>query len=197
MIMGLSLVVAVFVLLANLADGRRLRRRRPAGAVQLMATTTQSQPQALPGTATFVGRPVERPIVRTLRRFAKHRMAVIGVIVIAILVILAIVGNEAEALKQNLGQANKPPSPGALVRDRPERPRRLRPHPRRRSRVARGRPDRDGLLGPHRHDPRRHRRLLPAGGPDHHARRRHRHELPDDHPAADRGRPSWARASST
>ncbi len=76
-----------------------------------MATTTQSQPQALPGTATFVGRPAERPIVRTLRRFSKHRMAVIGVIVIAILVILAIVGNEAEALKQNLGQANKPPSP--------------------------------------------------------------------------------------
>jgi peptide/nickel transport system permease protein len=72
---------------------------------------TQPQPQAVPGTATFVGRPVERPLIRTLRRFAKHRMAVIGVIVIAILIILAIVGNEAEALKQNLGQANKPPSP--------------------------------------------------------------------------------------
>ena len=76
-----------------------------------MATTTQTQPQAVPGTATFVGRPVERPVIRTLRRFAKHRMAVVGVIVIAILIILAIVGNEAEALKQNLAQANKPPSP--------------------------------------------------------------------------------------
>jgi peptide/nickel transport system permease protein len=76
-----------------------------------MATTTQTQPQALPGSATFVGRPVERPVVRTLRRFAKHRMAVVGVVVIAILIILAIVGSEADALKQNLAQANKPPSP--------------------------------------------------------------------------------------
>ena len=71
-----------------------------------MATQTQTQPQVVPdvvpGTTTFVGRPVERPIVRTLRRFAKHRMAVVGVIVIAILVILAIVGNEAEALKQQV-----------------------------------------------------------------------------------------------
>ena len=76
-----------------------------------MATTTQTQPQALPGSATFVGRPVERPVVRTLRRFAKHRMAVVGVFVIAILILLALVGSEADALKQNLAQANKPPSP--------------------------------------------------------------------------------------
>ena len=76
-----------------------------------MATTTQTQPQVIPGTATFVGRPVERPVVRTLRRFAKHRMAVIGVIVIVVLIILAIVGSEAAALKQNLAIANKPPSP--------------------------------------------------------------------------------------
>jgi len=50
-----------------------------------MATQTQTQPQVVPdvvpGTTTFVGRPVERPIVRTLRRFAKHRMAVVGMIV--------------------------------------------------------------------------------------------------------------------
>jgi peptide/nickel transport system permease protein len=76
-----------------------------------MATTTQNPPQALPGSSTFVGRPVERPIIRTLRRFAKHRMAVVGVVVIVILIILAIVGSEAAALKQNLALANKPPSP--------------------------------------------------------------------------------------
>ena len=70
----------------------------------------------MPGTATFVGRPVERPVVRTLRRFAKHRMAVVGVIVIAILIILAIVGNEAEALKQNLGAGQQAAVARALVR---------------------------------------------------------------------------------
>ena len=115
MIMGLSLIVGGLRPRGQPPDGRHVRRRRPTGPIQLMATQTQTQPQVVPdvvpGTTTFVGRPVERPIVRTLRRFAKHRMAVVGVIVIAILVILAIVGNEAEALKQNLGQANKPPSP--------------------------------------------------------------------------------------
>ena len=73
-------------------------------------TTTTTAPQALTGAPTFT-RPVERPIVRTLRRFRRHRMAVIGVATIAILVILALVGSEAAALKQNLAQANQPPSP--------------------------------------------------------------------------------------
>ena len=80
-----------------------------------MATTTQTQPQAMPGTATFVGRPSERPVVRTLRRFAKHRMAVVGVIVIVVLIILAIVGSEAAALKQNLAMptSRRPRSTGS------------------------------------------------------------------------------------
>ena len=58
----------------------------------------------------FAGRPVERPLIRTLRRFRRHRMAVVGVTTIAILVILAVIGDEAAALKQSLANANKAPS---------------------------------------------------------------------------------------
>ena len=65
-----------------------------------MATTTS--PQTLRAGAGTFSRPVERPIVRTLRRFRRHRMAVLGVIVILILIILALAGNEFAALKQNL-----------------------------------------------------------------------------------------------
>ena len=54
--------------------------------------------------------------MRTLRRFAKHRMAVVGVIVIVVLIILAIVGSEAAALKQNLGDGQQAAVARALVR---------------------------------------------------------------------------------
>ena len=81
-----------------------------------MATTTSTPTSSTPAVGALTGpgtfsRPVERPIIRTLRRFRRHRMAVVGVIVIGILVILALVGNEAAALKQNLAIANQPPSP--------------------------------------------------------------------------------------
>jgi len=59
---------------------------------------------------SILRQPVERPLVRTIRRFARHRMAVIGLVTIAILVVLAIIGDETAALKQSLANANKPPS---------------------------------------------------------------------------------------
>lgn len=75
-----------------------------------MATTTA--PKALQtGAGTFVGRPAERPIVRTIRRFRRHRMAVIGLGTIVVLIVLAIIGNEQAALKQSLAIANQAPSP--------------------------------------------------------------------------------------
>ena len=55
--------------------------------------------------------PAESPWRRTLRRFLRHRLAVLGLIIIAILIVLALTASEAAALKQNLAQANKPPSP--------------------------------------------------------------------------------------
>ncbi len=73
-----------------------------------MVTTTS--PAALQ-TGTLLGRPVERPLLRTIRRFRRHRMAVIGLMTIGILVILAVIGDDQAALKQSLVQANKPPSP--------------------------------------------------------------------------------------
>lgn len=59
---------------------------------------------------SILSQKVERPVVRTIRRFARHRMAVIGLVTIAILVILAVIGDETAALKQSLANANKPPS---------------------------------------------------------------------------------------
>jgi peptide/nickel transport system permease protein len=59
--------------------------------------------------------PAESPWRRTLRRFLRHRLAVLGLIVIVVLVLLALTASEAAALKQNLAQANKPPSPEHLL----------------------------------------------------------------------------------
>ncbi len=75
-----------------------------------MATTTA--PKALQtGAGTFVGRPVERPLRRTIRRFRRHRMAVVGLITILVLIVLAVIGSEQTALKQSLAIANQAPSP--------------------------------------------------------------------------------------
>ena len=75
-----------------------------------MAVTEAAAPSKLSPAATTLP-PFETPFRRTLRRFVRHRLAVLGVVIIVILVILALVGSEASALKQNLAQANKPPSP--------------------------------------------------------------------------------------
>jgi peptide/nickel transport system permease protein len=60
---------------------------------------------------------VESPARRALRRFLGHRLALIGLCVIAVIVLLAIFGDERAALQQNLklGYPNQPPGkiPGA------------------------------------------------------------------------------------
>ena len=75
-----------------------------------MATATETA-----GTKTFVASntlpPSESPLRRTLRRFLRHRLAVLGLVVILVLMVLALTASDAAALKQNLAQANKPPSP--------------------------------------------------------------------------------------
>jgi peptide/nickel transport system permease protein len=63
-----------------------------------------------PHTAASLMPPVETPFRRTIRRFRRHRLAVIGLVGIAILIVLAVLGSEAQALKINLADANKPPS---------------------------------------------------------------------------------------
>lgn len=50
------------------------------------------------------------PLGRTLRRFRRHRLAVLGVGMITILVIAALAGSEELAVIQHLDQANQPPS---------------------------------------------------------------------------------------
>jgi peptide/nickel transport system permease protein len=72
-------------------------------------------------------RPVETPIVfevespgrRALRRFLRHRLALVGLGIIALIVLLAIFSDERAALQQNLrlGLTNQPPGkiPGALL----------------------------------------------------------------------------------
>src|SRR5438876_3536570 len=53
---------------------------------------------------------VDTPLRRTLRRFRRHRLAVLGLGIVLVLIVLAVVGSEAAANKQNLAGANLPPS---------------------------------------------------------------------------------------
>jgi peptide/nickel transport system permease protein len=62
--------------------------------------------------------PIELPTVaapasptrKALRRFRRHRLAMVGVVIIVLLVVAALLGAEQAALTQNLRNANKPPS---------------------------------------------------------------------------------------
>jgi peptide/nickel transport system permease protein len=72
-------------------------------AVTDTSTTLRAPATTLP--------PIEQPWRRTMRRFLRHRLAVIGLVIIVILVVAAFLAPESLALKQNLAQANKPPSP--------------------------------------------------------------------------------------
>jgi peptide/nickel transport system permease protein len=60
---------------------------------------------------THTSHRVESPGRRTLRRFMRHRLAMVGVVIIALISFLAIIGNEQMALQQNLrmGFTNQPP----------------------------------------------------------------------------------------
>lgn len=51
------------------------------------------------------------PRRRALRRFLRHRLALVGIVTIAVIVLLALLGSEEAALKQNLrlGFTNQPP----------------------------------------------------------------------------------------
>lgn len=61
----------------------------------------------------------ESPGRRALRRFLRHRLAIVGLITIGLIAILALIGSEEAALKQNLrlGIPNQPPGklPGYLL----------------------------------------------------------------------------------
>jgi peptide/nickel transport system permease protein len=65
--------------------------------------------QPAPAVVTTLAQ-VDTPFRRTFRRFRRHRLAVLGLVIVAVLVILAIVGSEASALKQNLAKASLPPN---------------------------------------------------------------------------------------
>src|SRR3954469_15696062 len=56
-------------------------------------------------------RSVGSPRRRELRRFLRHRLALVGLVAIAVIVLLALLGSEEAALKQNLrlGFTNQPP----------------------------------------------------------------------------------------
>jgi peptide/nickel transport system permease protein len=56
-------------------------------------------------------RSIESPRRRALRRFLRHRLALIGLVTIIVIVALALLGSEEAALKQNLklGFTNQPP----------------------------------------------------------------------------------------
>jgi peptide/nickel transport system permease protein len=55
------------------------------------------------------------PTRRAIRRFRQHRLAIVGVLIIAILVIAALLGSREAALEQNLRNINKPPSSEHLL----------------------------------------------------------------------------------
>jgi peptide/nickel transport system permease protein len=52
----------------------------------------------------------DTPFRKALRRFRRHRLAMAGLTIIALLVIAALLGSESAALEQNLRAMNKPPS---------------------------------------------------------------------------------------
>ena len=73
-----------------------------------MATTEKRQPSTASPEASR--EPIDTPFRRTLRRFRRHRLAVVGLVTVVTLVVLAIIGSEAAAYKQHLGNGNAPPS---------------------------------------------------------------------------------------
>jgi peptide/nickel transport system permease protein len=61
--------------------------------------------------AQIVAAPSDSPTRRALKRLLRHRLAVVGLIVIAVLIVLCILGNDYKAYQPNLklGYTNRPP----------------------------------------------------------------------------------------
>ena len=70
---------------------------------------TEAPTLAAPAQTRAVGS--ESPTRRALRRLVRHRLAMVGLVVIVVMIILAILGNEYLAYNQNLrlGYTNRPP----------------------------------------------------------------------------------------
>lgn len=70
-----------------------------------------------PGAGTLAPARSESPSRRAIRRFLRHRLALIGLIIIVLIVMLAVLGDAELANKQNLklGFTNKPPGDGFLL----------------------------------------------------------------------------------
>ena len=70
--------------------------------------TAETIPAPVPVTVPAI----QSPLRRTLTRFRKHRLAMVGLVVIAILVIFAIIApDEGAAYAEDLGNGHQPPSP--------------------------------------------------------------------------------------
>jgi len=50
------------------------------------------------------------PTQKALRRFRRHRLAMLGIVIISVLVVAALLGNDTAALTPDLRNTNKPPS---------------------------------------------------------------------------------------
>jgi peptide/nickel transport system permease protein len=57
----------------------------------------------------------ESPARKAVRRFRRHRLAMVGLIIIALLVLASLFGSESAALEQNLKAMNRPPSGDNLL----------------------------------------------------------------------------------
>jgi peptide/nickel transport system permease protein len=73
----------------------------------MAVTEAAHQPAVLD---TLSDQPIDSPMRRTIRRFRRHRLAMLGLAIIGILIIAAILGSEEAALHQSLAEANQPPS---------------------------------------------------------------------------------------
>ena len=92
LIMGITMVLAIVGPDRQPADRRRLRLRRPADPVQL--TGQRRSPVRRQRAAPAAGPDTASPGRRALRRFLRHRLAIVGLITIGVITVLAIVGSE-------------------------------------------------------------------------------------------------------
>jgi peptide/nickel transport system permease protein len=76
-----------------------------------MANIPQQELAAPLVVPVVTARSIGSPRQRALRRFLRHRLALVGLVTIAVIVLLALLGSEEAALKQNLrlGFTNQPP----------------------------------------------------------------------------------------